>query len=86
VVTKQRLVQTADWEDLKCPLVICRGYKQLSAGLEVLIGFSDLNETCVGQNGFHALPFMYCVHGQLPFGEGGTTEVCRPVAVKRSSV
>jgi hypothetical protein len=32
-------------------------------------GFSDLNETCVGQNGSCGLHFIACGHSQLPLVE-----------------
>jgi hypothetical protein len=34
---------------------------------QVLIGFSDLNKTCVEQSGFYGFHFTSCVHGQVPF-------------------
>jgi hypothetical protein len=51
-----------------------------------LFGFSDLIETCVGQNGFYGLHFTQCIHDQLPFCKDGVGEVCRPATGVRSAV
>lgn len=53
---------------------------------QVLIGFSDLKEMCVGNSGFCGLHFAWCVNGQLPFGEDENGEVCHPAAGVHSAV
>jgi hypothetical protein len=53
---------------------------------QVLIGFSDFKEMCVGNSGFCGLHFAWCVNGQLPFGADENGEVCHLAAVVRSAV
>jgi hypothetical protein len=50
-----------------------------------LIGVSDLNKTCVGQNRFYVLQFTYCVHGHIPFEEGGIGEGLPAAVVHRAA-
>jgi hypothetical protein len=77
--------EVEDWE-LRIVKVLTVHSQAVSQLHQVLIGFSDLSETCVGQSAFYRLHFMWCVHCQLLFGESSIGEVYHPAAVVFSAV
>jgi hypothetical protein len=74
------------YKDNQLEFSVVREWSSSQVLHQVVIGFSDLNETCVEQSGFYGLHFMYCVHGQLLFCESGIGEVCHLAAIVCSAV